>query len=55
MSQKRSNVVYIAVHTMNGEPLTKGNMKALDALVLKGQQVVDGSEHQRLVLSSAKD
>jgi len=52
---KRSNALYICVSSMNGEPLTKGNMKALEALQAQAQIVVKDSGGQRLVISTGKD
>lgn len=51
---KRSNSYYLAVHTMNGEPLSKADYKALDSLIRQAEKIVADSD-RRLLISTAKD
>lgn len=50
---KRSNTFYLAVSTMNGEPLSKADYKRMDTLTKQAQEIVDESD-RRLTLAVAK-
>ncbi len=50
---KRSNTWYIAVSTMNGEPLSKADYKRMAEVEKKAQEAVDESD-RRLTIAVAK-